>query len=1362
MCKKSVFSKQLNLQLLVCVLLSALAIFPSTSNAQGFNYEIDPALMPEPTSFPGLDNHVDRTIEAVLDSDEKRTSFISSEVVLHVPDSETLDTFIRNYNGEVLRGGALPEPPESVSQDDICEACGNTDYYLIRVDLSMADTSEFESWMAQLEFEGTFRFSSENAVKLTAIIAKEQVINGLNITPNITMDIPLPGAECVTSKTEEYSVTGGGYANAFSFGWLNDSKFRVTQAWQYLDLLELSTSPVKLAMVDTGFAFNSDFPAKSSVPQYHFPSKTYDVDNKKNPLSFGGGTWHGTGTFGIAQAKLNNQFGTAGTSGGNSTPYLFAFDYTLYGIALAIKTGCYWGADIVNVSAEFVCNWWCRNFTSQDNYIENVLSDSACTDTIVVVTAGNSGWDVDDEYVLPCRYSGTLCVGGVDFNTKKASSNYGGSVDIWAPYNGINTTPNPDTTDPFVGFGGTCGSAPYVSGIIAMMKKIDPNLSCSQVKSLLASTSNSSTDSKVKNKGYIDAYAAIKAVATSKGYLPKGDSYEPNDTEPTAAKITAGSFTATIAMGENDYYYFETTDYMDVNVTVNYQDITISANKILAELNSSALSEPATGTLTLSKKMLAPGKHILNIYGSTDAMNCYTVQLTMSASSIYQDKYDAMYMGNTYDKKAVISQVVQKAGLMAMSYIYDLNFHQTGDIDFFEVTLPDESSECLDPAKQGDNFVQGHLTIQAFPALPSGSGTPEGVNWPFEIKVYNTDKSEFTTYTSKSGYNLTIECPHKYFSNGKIVFSIKAKDGRRNFYDVGLYYVTASSTGYIPNIFDEVEPDDVWVIPPYAQEMMPWMFPSDPDIINQYFSGELEGTIPAQYGVFEWEEAKDFDMYLFTEGGQEMGVTLYNENKQVMDTQGTAGTYKVQSFADEEESKGEHFHVSNMPSGTYVLEFQGEDFGTVYSISMGGEAHMLNVHIEGTGGGTVSSNPGGIFCGASCEQPYAESAKVKLIATPDEGSVFAGWDDDSCSTNDNCTVTIDKDTSIAAIFSSRTAETSALSVEPGFYFFEPENTEAATFTITNESSSETLIEVLTLAGENGSEFNMSGDTCTQQILESGQSCTAGVGFKPTSGGMKTTLLFIQAEGDPPATIEAELVGESEGGQAEDNATGDNTAPNAVVFVHPPEGNTQTEFEFMAFDSTDAEDPMETLEVRWDFESNGEWNTEYDIEKIAFHRYETPGIYTATLEVKDTGGLTATATIEVMVEEAGECPAKQVLEDDKSSVNILYGFRDRVLAKTTTGRQCIKLYYRHSSELMKLFSSNPDLAARAAGIIRDVIPHIEEGIKSGKIRMPDNTSNNAVLLLANITAAAQGKLKNDLQCFAGDLKELLIKIFFGQE
>ena len=92
----------------------------------------------------------------------------------------------------------------------------------------------------------------------------------------------------------------------------------------------------------------------------------------------------------------------------------------------------------------------------------------------------------------------------------------------------------------------------------------------------------------------------------------------------------------------------------------------------------------------------------------------------------------------------------------------------------------------------------------------------------------------------------------------------------------------------------------------------------------------------------------------------------------------------------------------------------------------------------------------------------------------------------------------------------------------------------------------------------------------------------------------------------------------------------NTAPIASFTVTPDSGYRSTTFNFDASGSSDNEDPLSSLQVRWDWENDGIWDTEYSTIKLNTHQYSTLGTKTVKLEIEDSGGLTDYTTGQVLV------------------------------------------------------------------------------------------------------------------------------------
>jgi len=100
---------------------------------------------------------------------------------------------------------------------------------------------------------------------------------------------------------------------------------------------------------------------------------------------------------------------------------------------------------------------------------------------------------------------------------------------------------------------------------------------------------------------------------------------------------------------------------------------------------------------------------------------------------------------------------------------------------------------------------------------------------------------------------------------------------------------------------------------------------------------------------------------------------------------------------------------------------------------------------------------------------------------------------------------------------------------------------------------------------------------------------------------------------------------------------ENSPPEASFSVSPESGDTNTSFTFNASTSSDREDDFAILEVRWDWDNDSMWDTEFSTNKIIEYQYLTAGEYIVRMQIKDSGGLTDIATDIVSVESVNTPP-----------------------------------------------------------------------------------------------------------------------------
>jgi PKD repeat protein len=92
----------------------------------------------------------------------------------------------------------------------------------------------------------------------------------------------------------------------------------------------------------------------------------------------------------------------------------------------------------------------------------------------------------------------------------------------------------------------------------------------------------------------------------------------------------------------------------------------------------------------------------------------------------------------------------------------------------------------------------------------------------------------------------------------------------------------------------------------------------------------------------------------------------------------------------------------------------------------------------------------------------------------------------------------------------------------------------------------------------------------------------------------------------------------------------NNPPTAAFSFSPNNVNKCTTIAFDASTSSDTEDALSALQVRWDWENDGTFDTSLSDQKTAEHLFNTSGLHSVRLEVQDSGGLTDSATQQVTI------------------------------------------------------------------------------------------------------------------------------------
>ncbi len=82
----------------------------------------------------------------------------------------------------------------------------------------------------------------------------------------------------------------------------------------------------------------------------------------------------------------------------------------------------------------------------------------------------------------------------------------------------------------------------------------------------------------------------------------------------------------------------------------------------------------------------------------------------------------------------------------------------------------------------------------------------------------------------------------------------------------------------------------------------------------------------------------------------------------------------------------------------------------------GGEPGTVEVVLDGSGTGSVVSDPAGIDCPGTCSAEFAGGTQVTLSASRASGSAFAGFAGDCAGLDSDCALTVDGDQAVTALF----------------------------------------------------------------------------------------------------------------------------------------------------------------------------------------------------------------------------------------------------------------------------------------------------------------------------------------------------------
>lgn len=296
--------------------------------------------------------------------------------------------------------------------------------------------------------------------------------------------------------------------------------------------------------------------------------------------------------------------------------------------------------------------------------------------------------------IYPCTIPGVICVGALQDGGLTAfnvpgwwASNYGGNVDLWAPTN-IPAMPIPGAAVGANTASGTSAATPFVAGIAAMIKALNPTWKAGAVQSLLQQTAWKGTDDRVG--AAVNAYGAVLDAA---GRTLPDDVLEPNDTPGGATPLSSGDLRTNLsASGDPDWFSFTLSDYAEVNLKLRYLD---SLGAVLSTFQGTKPLAPPQGSVTwgdngrtVNWTLLPPGTYRTRITPAGDLHspprrrpNLYDLGLTVTNKGLGPDAFEVNDTLNTAAPLAPEAYTTRPATL-----------HVAADVDHYRFTVSGQSA----------------------------------------------------------------------------------------------------------------------------------------------------------------------------------------------------------------------------------------------------------------------------------------------------------------------------------------------------------------------------------------------------------------------------------------------------------------------------------------------------------------------------------------------------------------------------------------------------------------------------------------------------------------------------------------------
>ncbi len=497
-----------------------------------------------------------------------------------------------------------------------------------------------------------------------AVTATKEVAQKIAMFPEVEKVLPNETRQLFTTKTEKAIAPKAEVANV---EW-NIERVKAPNVWA----MGIDGAGTVVASIDTGVQW--DHPAlKEKYRGYNKATGQVSHDFNWFDATAGRATpyddiehgTHVTGTMVGSEPNGANQIGVA-----PGAKYIAVKAFTSAGGTDAdLLEAAQWilaptdanGNARVDMAPDIVNNSW-GGGPGLDEWYREVVVNWRAAEIFPEFSAGNTTLTNPGgagSVAAPANYPESFATGATDINNKVGSFSLRGpspyaeiKPDISAP--GVNIRSSIPGGGYEGGWNGTSMAGPAVSGVAALLRQVNANLTVDEMEEILLETANPLTDSQypaTPNHGYgyglVDAYEAVSSVVTGLGTLKgqvtqQGDDNEAPVFEHSSPRETyAGmDLDLTIAVSDNISVASVLLNYKDANGTWK----AIEAGHKSGDYKSGEFNVVIPGTLITGNSFTY--KWTINDFGNNEVSSEeYVVQVKPGITVGYSEDFEAQPIG---------------------------------------------------------------------------------------------------------------------------------------------------------------------------------------------------------------------------------------------------------------------------------------------------------------------------------------------------------------------------------------------------------------------------------------------------------------------------------------------------------------------------------------------------------------------------------------------------------------------------------------------------------------------------------------------------------------------------------------------